>query len=322
MRLRHADDGSYYRRMGADSWIKRKIIRDFVLSIGDIGFVFDIGCNNGDMSHQFLKHGIKVLGVDISDSLQIPRGYAFVRCDITKSPSVIINDCTLFLSLYHHLVCDGLQDADDLFYKLLLRTNYLIFDCGNIQERGIHRQGWVNSLKEHFSTEKELLEHFAVRYMHIGAWNVGGASRTIIVFERQAFDQAVEIMDEFRRGIGAIQQKRGLTSIDAIGNWQDFYTWTIFYKLRLDTRFFFAKKHLNIKRQERELAKIVEVHNNFPEEQLVKFYGISDSFGLIYEWIDDFSYRGKARAVTLRGVHLSDADVIKVDGQLKVIDFA
>ncbi len=318
----YGDDRTYYCRVGPRVQTKKRAIRDFVLARDDIRFILDVGCNNGDMSHQFIQHGIDVLGMDISSDLQIPEGYDFVQCDITKSQTIIINDCTLFLSLYHHIFCgDGLDAADDLFYKLLLRTNYLVFDCGNVRERGIYRQGWIRSLKRYFSSERELLDHFAVRYTPIGAWNTAGASRTIVVFERGSFDQGVEIVDEFRRGIGSAVQGRGLTSIEAIDDWQEFYEWTIFHKLRLGKKLFFAKKHLQAGHQEAELDNIIEVYDNFPREELLEFYGVSKRFGLIYEWIDDFRYRGKARAATVHGVHLCDADVIEVDGQLKFIDF-
>ena len=70
------------------------------------------------------------------------------------------------------------------------------------------------------------------------------------------------------------------------------------------------------------MNNIIEAYDNFPREELLEFYGVSERFGLIYEWIDDFRYRGKARAATVHGVYLCDADVIEVDGQLKFIDFA
>lgn len=323
MRVKGADDQTYYSRRGAEILAKKEAVRKFVLARKDIATVLDIGCNNGDMSHQLMEHGISVLGLDISNNLQIPKGYSFARCDVTEIQNVLLNHCTLFLSLYHHIVCaNGLDAADELFYKLLLRTNYLLFDCGNVEEKGIDRQQWIASLKRHFSTERELLDHFGVSYVPIRAWNTAGASRTIVVFRRDSFDQGVQIIDEFRRGIGQVVQKEGLTPISTIEDEDSFYPYTRFYKLRLGQRFFFAKKHRRIIDQCMEMKKLVEVYHRFSSKQLLCFYGISKQFGLVYEWIEQFEYKGKVRAETVHGVYLYDADVIAVDGQVKIIDFA
>lgn len=316
------DDYTYYSRLGPSVLTKKKAIRDFVLARNDIRGVLDIGCNNGAMSYQFLEHGLEVLGLDISADLRIPNGYKFARCDITKTQLVIINHCTLFLSLYHHILCgNGLGVADDVFYQLLLRTNYLLFDCGNVLEQGSDRERWIQSLKTYFATEKELLRHFGVKYAPIGVWTTAGAARTIVAFERKAFDQGVAVIDEFRRGIGKDAQGRGLTSIRVIDGGRGFYPYTSFYKLRLGRKVFFAKKHRRIRDQRNELKKLIEVYAKFPVEYLLKFYGVSARFGLIYEWIENLVYKGKLRAATIRGVHLHDADIVEVNGQPKVIDF-
>lgn len=317
------DDHTYYERIGSQAEVKKAIIRDFVLARSDIRSVFDVGCNNGDMSHQFMQHGIGVLGVDISDKLEVPDDYNWSCGDITRLKNIVMNDCTLFLSLYHHILHrDGLDAADDLFYQLLLRTNYLVFDCGNVDEQGEARQDWIRSANRHFSDHEELLNHFGLRYYVIGEWETAGAKRPVVVYERGLFDNGVEIIGEFRRGVGQEAQPRGLILIEDANGDQEFYQWTKFYQLKLGAKRFFAKKHLRGGCEKSELRNIGEAYARFPRRQLIEFYGVSERFGLIYEWIDDFTYRGKLRALTLHDVYLYDADVIKVDGQLKVIDFA
>ena len=122
------DDTSYYARTGT---AKKDMIYDFVMSKKDIHSIYDVGCNNGDISYSFIAEGIDVLGIDASKKLNIKKPYKFIQKDVTKMNDIHLNDCTFFLSLYHHLFGNiGIELADNLFYQLLLRTKYLIFDTG------------------------------------------------------------------------------------------------------------------------------------------------------------------------------------------------
>lgn len=318
------DDWTYYLRVGREGTEKKKThIRDFVLSRKEeIRFLLDVGCNTGELSAQFIEHGIEVLGVDASNRLRHPAGYRFLQQDISQSSEIMINDCTLFLSLYHHLFhSHGVESADGLFYKLLLRTRYLIFDTGTPKEQGKDREHWIRTLGKYFSSEKELLDHFHLPYQVIGAWETGGAIRTIVVFENRSFDDSVQVMDEFRRKVGTPKQAEGLFSVRKGDGAHDYFEDTRFYRLRLGDRDFFAKKHIHRDWEASELTKLIEVYRQFPKEELLTFYGRSQRFGLVYEWVDDLKYLGKLRHVWVHGVFLADADRIETGGQVKYIDF-
>ncbi|MCX7813793.1 MAG: class I SAM-dependent methyltransferase, partial [Pseudothermotoga sp.] len=147
----------------------------------------------GEMSYHLMKHGIKVLGIDISprESLKLPEDYPFIQMNIAEQEIPFEADVILFLSVYHHLVYNyGLKRADEVFYDLLSKSNYLVFDSGHPQERGIYRQSWVSELRKYFSSEEELLNHFSIPYRILGKWKtVQGDERTIVVFSERAFMQ-------------------------------------------------------------------------------------------------------------------------------------
>lgn len=317
------DDWTYYLRVGKENAEQKKdVIRKFVLSKTGIRTILDVGCNTGEISAQFIPHGIKVLGMDASDRLSVREGYDFLQRDITQLNEILLSDCTFFLSLYHHIFNSRGKDfSDRIFYNLLLRTKVLVFDSGTVEEQGKDREHWIRALRQSFSSEKELLDHFGLPYQIIGSWRAGGARRSIAVFEKKFFDEQAEIVDEFRRKIGSSAQAEGIFSVHSQGPPEDYFEKTRFFKLKLKDRLFFAKKHLSKEWEDVELRNIMEVSRFFPPGELISFYGLSDRYGLVYEWVDRIRYLGKLRDVILHNVYLRDADVVEADGRTRYIDF-
>ncbi|MEM9022403.1 MAG: glycosyltransferase [Bacteroidota bacterium] len=329
--LRTTDDHSYYQRHNPDQ--KAGLIGRFVREHPAIQRVYDVGCNNGNLSAPLLALGKEVLGVDLSDNLQPPKGYPFRQRDVVSSPKVHLNDCTLFLSLYHHLLGKhGLAVADRVFFQLLLRTDYLIFDTGNVSESQRAQQPWYQAQRKHFASEAALLEHFGLPFETLGSWNVAGGQRQLVVFQRKDFDRAAKVTGTFQRLVGSENCARGLLPKGKSDKGKVFDSGT-YHRLQLGNLQFFAKKytagrHAHIagddksaKWQRDELNKIVEVYGQFPAAELTTFYGRSEKFGLLYAWLDQFEYVKKIRNETIHGVHLHDADLITVNGQRKYIDF-
>lgn len=175
--------GEYQRYMDME---KKRIVTDFVLKTAPKRII-DIGCNKGELSYQFTKYGIEVIGIDVAprDELKVPDDYHFIQMNIAENELPITADVILFLSVYHHLVYNyGLQKADEVFYGLLEKTKYLLFDTGHPEEVGIYRQSWIKVLREYFSSEKAIFDHFSLPYKVLGKWRTTqGSYRTIVVFE-------------------------------------------------------------------------------------------------------------------------------------------
>lgn len=192
------DNASYYNRQPSN---KSQQIFNVVKDYSDINKVFDVGCNNGDMSYRLQKElGMDVYGVDISKELKTPPDYKFDIVDITDSNSIYYNDLTLFLSLYHHLLgAHGLQQADDIFFKLLLRSDYLIFDTGNVSETSRSAHSWHIEQRKHFKNELELLKHFNLEYKTLGSWNVAKGKRSLVMFSKESFDNNVKVLGTYKR---------------------------------------------------------------------------------------------------------------------------
>ena len=173
---------------------KKEIIYNAVMQINPKTLV-DIGCNTGKISYPFLNKGIKVTGIDITnkEDLKIKQNYNFIQQNIIKEKYNIYADVALFLSVYHHMVFNaGLKKADEIFYNILEHSEYLIFDSGNPEEIGSYRNHWVKKLQEHFKTEKELLDHFGLRYKNIGKYLSGYDKRncrSIVIFDRDSIDK-------------------------------------------------------------------------------------------------------------------------------------
>lgn len=324
------DDRSYYRRTGSG---KAAFVEAFVAAQDDINLIYDVGCNNGNMSYPLQhKYNKAVLGVDLSGKLGLPSDYNFKQMDIVEDNSVFMNDCTLFLSLYHHILgWHGLGVADDIFYQLLMRTKYLVFDTGNVSEKKRRKYQWHPAQQKIFSTEKELLDHFGLPYEEIGEWKIGGGSRKIVVF--RSADLTADVEGPMYRLYGSPRQCVGLVDENFSKHvWKH----TVFHKLIIGNKVMFAKKHLDgvytyrngkelilngKERNQKELDNIIFVYNSLDKHKLIKFYGYSDKYGLLYEWLDDFKYVGKERNLTVDGRTFKDVDSIIVDRQRKYIDF-
>ena len=184
--------GSDYKYHSNINKKKERIIYDAIMEINPKTLV-DIGCNTGKISHPFSNKGIKVTGIDMTnrENLEIDQDYNFIQQDITKEKYDIFADVILFLSVYHHIIFNvGLKRADEIFYNIFDHSKYLIFDSGNPEESGRYRNHWIKKLQEYFKTEKELLDHFGLRYKSIGKWFAGYDKRnyrSIVIFNNKKY---------------------------------------------------------------------------------------------------------------------------------------
>lgn len=315
--MKITDDKTYFKRTGTG---KKAIIESFISTKIDIHSMYDAGCNNGDISYYFQKkYMMDVLGVDFSDDLAIPEDYNFKHVDIVENDYVHFSDATLFLSLYHHIIAKySLEVADDVFVRLLLRTKYMIFDTGNVSERSRRRMPWHVAQRAHFKSEDELLDHFGIEYEKIGEWGVGGGKRSIVVFKREDFIKKFRVVGTYNRKRKRVEQKWGLYPIGS--SEPNLFPDIVFRKLEYNSRLYFSKKRKNISHEEGELDNIVAVYNGMDHDNLIRFYGYTEEYGIIFEWIDDFQYI-KQESLVVGDRVLRDVDLISVDGKLKYIDF-
>lgn len=316
--MKTTDDSTYYKRHKP---IKYKFVKEFVVeNLKTIDTIYDVGCNNGDISYPLQNEfNLNVYGVDLSNDLNTPEDYRFNVVDIVKDNGVYFNDCTFFLSLYHHILgVHGLDVADDIFFKLLLRTKYLIFDTGNLSERGRTNTYWYKEQSKFFKTEDDLLQHFNVNYDILGEWDVARGLRKVVVFHSDSFNINVAEIKEFRRLMGSDKQRLGLKEF-TVSN-EQLFNKTIYFNLGLANKRFFAKKHLDSEREKIELENIVDAYNTLNEKRLIKFYGFSKKYGFIYEWLDNFQYVRNVK-ICVNKKKLNDVDVISVNGNEKYIDF-
>jgi len=313
------DDYTYYNRIKNN---KHLYIEKFVIDNYDnINKVYDVGCNNGKMSY-FLqeKYNKEVLGVDLLTNLNIPTNYMFKNINIVMDNTVYFNDMTLFLSVYHHILNKySLDIADKVFFKLLLRTKYLIFDVGNLSEKHRSETAWYIKQQKYFKNEDELLDHFNIKYDILGEWKCGSGVRKIVVFKSKSFDNRVENLNTYKHMPHKINQRKGLFDINK-SNGLFLYDGTTFNTLKLNNFIYFAKKHRINKRNKIELNNIIKVYNCINKHNLIDFYGYSKRYGLIYEYIDSFKYKGKT-ILNACELTLTDVDVIKVNNNIKYIDF-
>ena len=315
------DNASYYSRH--DTAIKELVVRNFVVSKPAIESVHDVGCNAGHMSAQFIPLGKRISGVDLATDLTFPTGYHFRHADIVSDKTVVMADCILFLSLYHHILgAHGLEVADRIFYQLLLRSKYLVFDTGNLTESSRTQTNWYKVQAQYFKSEKELLDHFNIPYITIGSWSVAGGLRTIVVFEGKSFDMQAAVVDEFRRKYGSATQPEGLfkATPSVLKAEKMYYPFTQFCKLKLGNYLFFTKRHTSSEYNDRELRNIIDVYARLKPDKLITFYGQSKCYGVVYEWLNTLQYVGKCHTA-VDGVMLKDSDIILVDGHQKYIDF-
>lgn len=313
------DNSSYYRRTGD---FKKNMVFEFIQDSNDINVIYDVGCNNGNISYP-LQHklGKTVMGTDLADGLNYPSDFHFKKRNIITTNDIVYNDCTLFLSIYHHILGKyGLATADDVFLKLLLRSKYLIFDTGNISESTRNNHHWFKIQKSLFNSEDDLLNHFHLPYVVLGKWNVAGGHRTVVLFSKKGFDNTCDVLGEFKRKSGKEYQCDGLVDInDDINNLDNLYHHTLFKKLRWNDVILFSKKRMKLHtlREINEIENIVHIYKNIDSSNLITYYGFSDTYGLIYEWLDDFKYIGKTKLDKF-----DDVDVILTsNGNKKYIDF-
>lgn len=296
------DNHTYYKRYPP---IKKEGIKQYVKSLNDINVVYDVGCNNGDISYCLQKElDIKVLGVDLSKSLIHPDDYVFKKLDIVNNEFVYHNDLTLFLSLYHHLLREyGLDIVDDIFLKLLLRTKYLIFDVG---------------FTDFFQEEKKLLDHFNLKYVKIGEWHGRRGLRSIVVFDKKELEKSFIVKGIYKRKRNKFSKNSGLFDINS--QEKNLADGVLFYKLEYNGKMFFAKKRKNKNREKLEMKNITKVYNILDNKQLIKYYGCSEKYGLIFEWLDDFEFVRKDILKT-NNIVLNDVEIINIKGIEKIIDF-
>jgi len=315
--MKITDNKTYFKRNGSG---KKSIIESFIKRTPEVKTIYDVGCNNGDISYYFQKeYGINVLGVDFSDDLSIPPDYNFKHVDVVEDDYVHYSDVTFFLSLYHHIIAKySLEVADDVFMRLLLRTKYLVFDTGNVSERSRRRMPWHAAQRAHFKSEDELLDHFDIEYEKIGEWGVGGGSRSLVVFKREDLVKRFSVVGEYNRKRKKSGQKFGLYPIGSTE--RNLFPDIVFRKLEHNGKFYYSKKREYINHEKKEVCNITKVYNNFNKDQLIRFYGYTDKYGIIFEWIDDFKYI-KSEPIQIGGTTIRDADLISVDGKLKYIDF-
>ncbi len=319
--IRTTDDSTYYAINKLD---KATLVYDFVKNNNNIEFIYDVGCNNGNISYPLqTKLNKRVVGIDLSSDLVHPLDYTFEKKDIVKTNDIVYNDCTLFFSLYHHLLGSyGLEVANDVFLKLLLRTKHLIFDTGNVSETSRKHHNWYKVQKQRFLSEESLLNQFGMPYKVLGSWRCGSGTRNVVLFNKDDFDTSVEVVEEYRRLEYGHNQHKGLIPVASAEGIKSVCNSFVFKKLKWNDKILFSKKRPNNpKLEKRECENITRAYKKLNSDSLVKFYGFSKKFGLIFEWIDNFKYIGKTK-LDIGVLELQDVDVIELkNGTKKYIDF-
>lgn len=322
MIIKTTDDSSYYNRHKP---VKAEFVEKWFTDNSDLNLstIYDVGCNNGDISYPLqIKFNVDVMGVDLSDNLTLPKDYKFKRLDVVNEEYVNYPDVTLFFSLYHHILGSyGLETADEVFLKLLLRTKYLIFDTGNASETNRMSHNWYR--KSPFKSEKELLDHFRLPYKVIGKWSCGGGNRSVVVFNKDDFDIIVEEKQKYKRKKLVEDDIRLFENIVLYQISDDLTDIVLFYKLKFLNKAIFAKKRCedDIGIEKQELENIKTVYNNVSKNRLIKYYGYSKKYGLIYEWVNDIKFIRKKIELNFDDMNLVDVEEIEVQGERKYIDF-
>ena len=352
------DNKTYYARTGLK---KFDAIFDY-LKNKNFDSLLDVGCNNAICSYKIQKELNKdVLGIDFSDDLELPDDYNFIKEDISNSCAVREADVILFLSLYHHMLgCYGLNKADDIFFKLLLSCNELIFDTGNLSEIGYSDTPWYKVLAKHFNNEKDLLDHFSVPYKKITSWSSssGRGERSVVVFKKEDFDKSLKVENVFKRkicGFGALGTHYPLELVDHLKQDDGFkrflqkntppprrgqgetFEGALYFKLGIAGKSFFSKKRIKEKNnnitEKKEYRTTKTVYNLAQKDeilaelksQLITFYGFSETYGLIFEWLENFEYTCSTNiridSQYNEVVELKDVDAVIHNGKVKIFDF-
>jgi SAM-dependent methyltransferase len=290
-----ADNYTYYSRGVGEKLLKREHIAKFVLEHSQIQSIYDVGCNNGLMSEHFIDAGIDVFGIDASEDLALASRYQFRQVDVTREDHLYPSDCTLFLSVYHHMLSFVNREfADKLFFKLLLRSNYLVFDCGNPSELSRQDAPWMKAMKRYAKTEVELLESFGLPYEVIGQWSTGGGSRSLAVYQRKMFDEHVKVINHFKPLVDSSGQEYGLidlanTHVKSLQIEDQKYTLdqdTHYYKLQMGNTLFLAKRGKEKLDKAHFITKLSSRSGDL--KNALEFIGFSEKYGTIYEWRDGY----------------------------------
>ena len=352
------DNKTYYARTGTK---KFDAIFDY-LKNKNFNSLLDVGCNNAICSYKIQKQLNKdVVGIDFSDDLELPDDYNFIKEDVSNSCAVRKADVILFLSLYHHMLgCYGLNKADDIFFKLLLSCNELIFDTGNLSETGYSGTPWYKVLEKYFNNEKDLLDHFGVPYKKITSWSSssGNGERNVVVFKKEDFDKSVKVKNIFQRrncGFGALGAHYPLEPVDHLkqddefkkflqkntsstnGCDQSIFDGALYFKLEIAGKSFFSKKRIKEEKQniaeKKEYRTTKAVYNLAQKDeilaelksQLITFYGFSETYGLIFEWLENFEYTCSTNiridSQYNEVIELKDVDAVIHNGKVKIFDF-
>lgn len=323
------DSSTYYSRHKPT---KAVCVKEFVTRTNGINKIYDVGCNNGEISKPLLDLGLEVSGVDLATDLNLPTGFKYKRLDVVNEDFIEYNDCTIFLSLYHHILGKyGIEIADEVFMKLLLRTKYLIFDSGNLSEIQRLNHAWMIEQSKHFKSEKDLFDHFNVPYEIIGDWSCGGGKRNVVVFSNE--DIPFKVVNEYRHKIQAGKDRTLYDVTEITPALKPLLTDSIeFTKLEHNGKLYFGKNRLyygnNIPNQyfktdnKSELNNIATVYNSnkINHDELVNFYGESKRHGIIFEWVVVKDIPGKIE-MKFDDLELIDMQSFYVDGKIIYTDF-
>ncbi|KKN26037.1 hypothetical protein LCGC14_0878820 [marine sediment metagenome] len=146
---------------------------DFLLKhLGDVKGkrLLDIGCANGALTLGMARAGAKVHGVDTNadeiefaclaaDVLGLP-GNRFYLCNALALPLAVIDDITIFLSVWKWMVrAHGFEAANEALQNIADHTKLLIFESG-IADSGI-------DLIDFKKSQVEQLLHDHTSFKHI-----------------------------------------------------------------------------------------------------------------------------------------------------------
>jgi hypothetical protein len=297
---------------------KLKIIYNFISSIESVDEITIIN-NNTNFINDLIYYSENLETNNKTTKLISDKKYRLITDNITDYRGKINCDCSIFTSLYHHILGkNGLSVADDLFYKIFFNSKFLLFDTGNLSEVKRSNTYWYKKQSKYFKNEKDLLDHFGLEYSILGTYNTTSGVRNVVLFKNNKHIKVNDIQ-LFKRKVGSKKQKEGLFDFNKNKNLK-LYDGTIFRKIRIGNKFFFTKKHNDDKRNEQELSNTNIIYENYNKDYLIKFYGYNPKFGLLFEWLPSFTYNRKIK-IKESYIELNDVDEIIVDGKFKHIDF-
>ena len=108
--------------------------------------------------------------------------------------------------------------------------------------------------------------------------------------------------------------------LEGLDNFYDSKVATVFTQLKLGNKTMFGKKVVIPNRHDTEMENINLAYQHISSDKLIKFYGYHETYGFLFEWVDDFKYLNRTK-LTVGSVELVDVDVIEINGVKKYIDF-